>query len=81
MAKVPIDAILLTAVPLIRDLTVLIIHAVQANQADDVTPEQIDGMLVVVEEKNNEIKQLIKDIRDQQTAATSTVTDGAQDEA
>jgi hypothetical protein len=61
--RVDITPIILAALPLARDLVTLIIDAVGAMQADDVTPEQIDAMMDVVRAKNEDIQTLVEEHR------------------
>ena len=60
--KVDLTPIILAALPLARDMVNLVIDAVQSMKKEDVTPEQIDSMLVEVKRKNSEVQRLVDEI-------------------
>jgi hypothetical protein len=65
---VPIALIISAAAPLLRDLIMLIIEAAQASKQDEVTEEQLDAMLTVIDEKNDEVQELVRSIRRERAA-------------
>lgn len=69
--------IIMAALPLAHELVGLVIDAVQSARGGDVTPGQIDGMMLRIKQKNEEIQVLVAAIEAERSGSSASDTPGS----